>query len=272
MTKPLGMRDSLSSVRLSDNRLPMHPDSSTESWEGIADQWVAHADTNDYRNHFLMPLTLQALGEVRGRKVLDLGCGEGGHARELVRRGAQVVAVDGSRRLVEVARERTAAAGLDIEYVCANANHLEGVADASFDLVLASMSLMDVEDYPGAVAEVFRVLRAGGELLMSITHPCFTGPVSEWVKDESGQARYFAVDRYFERSAWEDRIARGFSSAVIRRHRPLEDYIGGLLRAGFVLREFREPTATEEDLEKSVRFWKLKRIPYFLFMRWEKGR
>ena len=129
---------------------------------------------------------------------------------------------------------------------------------------------MDVEDYTGAVRETHRVLISGGELLMSITHPCFSAPVSRWVRDEKGQPRFFAVDRYFERLAWEDLITPAFRSPVMRRHRPLEDYISAPLRIGFVLREFREPTVTEKDLEKSARFEHLTRIPYFLFLRWQK--
>ena len=248
----------------------MHPDTSTASWDSIADQWVAHADQNDYRLHFLMPLTMELLGDVRGLRVLDLGCGEGGYARELARRSATVIGVDGSPRLVEVARERAAAAGLNVDFICANASRLDGLADATFDTVLAAMSLMDVEDYPRAVAEAFRVLRSGGELLMSITHPCFNGRVSEWVRDEQGNGLHFKVDRYFERAAWEDQIAKSFLTSVIRRHRPLEDYMEALLRTGFQLREFREPVPTREQMQLSRRFWKIQRIPYFLFMRWSK--
>ena len=248
-----------------------HNDSSTECWERVADEWVGHADSNDYRNQLLMPLTLRMLGDVSGQRILDLGCGEGGYARELARRGAAVVGVDGSERLIAVARQRTAATGLDGKYVCANASRMEEIASGTFDLVLAAMSLMDVEDYPGAVAEAHRVLRAGGELLMSITHPCFMPPVSHWVKDQAGQARFFAVDRYFDRGGWEERITPRFTAPVIRRHRPLEDYVTAALEAGFALRELREPTVTGDDLKKSPRFWKLQRIPYFLFLRWVKA-
>ena len=250
--------------------MAVQDDSSTRSWQGIADEWVAHADTNDYRNHFLMPNMLAMVGDVAGLDVLDVGCGEGGYGRELSRRGAKVVGIDGSSRLIEVAHERAASAKVDVDLYCANANRLDGVADAHFDRVLASMCLMDVEDYFGAISEIARVLRSGGELLMSITHPCFQARVSKWIKDERGQPMFFAVDHYFDRVAWEARMAAEFTLPVLRRHRPLEDYMAAPLAAGLNLREFREPVPSDEDLKKSQRFWKLKRIPYFLFMRWAK--
>jgi hypothetical protein len=140
-----------------------------------------------------------------------------------------------------------------------------------FDLVMASMSLMDVEDYCGAIREINRVLRLGGELVMSITHPCFSAPISEWVRDTDGELRYFAVDRYFDRVVWEEKITPAFQALVLRRHRPLEDYMGAPLSCGFVLRQFQEPSATDFELTQSRRFRKLLRIPYFLFMRWQKA-
>jgi 2-polyprenyl-3-methyl-5-hydroxy-6-metoxy-1,4-benzoquinol methylase/8-oxo-dGTP pyrophosphatase MutT (NUDIX family) len=245
-------------------------DNSTRSWNSIADDWVKHADTNDYRNHFLMPRMFQMLDDIRGRRVLDLGCGEGGYSRELARRGAQVTGIDGSSRLIEVARERSIAETLDIHYECTNANALDNIVAASFDIVVASMSLMDVEDYAGSIREVHRVLVPGGELVMSITHPCFSAPVAEWIHDATGTPRAFSVDRYFERTVWDSLIARTFSAPVLRRHRPLEDFMNEPLQAGFELREFREPSATADDLRKSIRFTHLTRIPYFLFLRWKK--
>src|SRR5437764_13532988 len=140
------------------------------------------------------------LGEVRGRGILDLGCGEGGYAREVARRGADVVGVDASERFIEVARRRAKMENLDIDFICANANALEGIDDSSFEVVVAAMSLMDVEDYDGAVGEVYRALVGGGSLLMSISHPCFTTPVSEWERDpeDRHELLYFKVDHYFE--------------------------------------------------------------------------
>ena len=131
-------------------------DTSTRSWNTIASDWIAHADTNDYRNHYLMPRMLTMLGDVRGKTILDLGCGEGGYARELHRRGARVTGVDGSERLIEVARQRTRDDAVEVSFVHGNANALDGIESDAFDTVVASMSLMDVEDYGGAIREVHR--------------------------------------------------------------------------------------------------------------------
>jgi ubiquinone/menaquinone biosynthesis C-methylase UbiE len=218
-----------------------------------------------------MPRMLAMLGDVSGKRILDLGCGEGGYARELVRRGARVVGVDGSRRLIGIARARATAAGIDgVTFVEANASAIgDAVGPASIDVVLAAMSLMDVEDYEGAIGEAHRVLIHGGELVMSITHPCFSAPVSHWIRTDAGTLDHFAVDRYLDRTAWDSYITASFHAPVIRRHRPLEDYFAAPIAAGFTLKEFQEPAATADERSRSRRFEKLSRIPYFIFMRWE---
>src|SRR5205085_2870221 len=121
---------------------------------------------SDYQNLFLQPRMLALVGDVSGRRVLDLGCGEGAYSRLLAGRGARVTGIDGSARLIEVAHARAAAAGLAIDYVSANANALDSVPPGAFDLVVASMVMMNVEDYAGAVREAYRVLASGGSLCM----------------------------------------------------------------------------------------------------------
>jgi 2-polyprenyl-3-methyl-5-hydroxy-6-metoxy-1,4-benzoquinol methylase len=248
----------------------MTDDSSTRSWDNAAAAWIEHADTSLYQTRFLQPHMFALAGDVAGRRVLDLGCGEGAYSRELARRGARVTGIDGSSRLIDAARQRARDAGLGVDYDCLNANALDGIADGTFDLIVASMVMMNVEDYAGAIHEAYRALAPGGALCMSMTHPCFSAPVSDWVGGKGRRAQHFAVDRYFERIAWEDRIAPSFRTPTLRRHRPLEDYMTGAINAGFLLREFHEPMATEADVRAVEKFLPMRRVPYFLFMRWQK--
>lgn len=245
-------------------------DSSTLSWDQIAEEWVTHADSNDYRNVFLIPNTFALLGEVAGKKILDLGCGEGGYSRRLARKRADVTGVDGSARLIDIAKRRAEKENLSIIHEVRNANSLYGFGEEGFDIVLAAMSLMDVEDYKGAVAEIYRVLRKGGEFLMSITHPCFMGRGSRWWRDADGVIDHYAIDNYMSREAWEEFVTDKFTRPVLFRHMPLEDFIAPLLESGFRLVLFREPTPTPEQVLESERLRRLNRIPLFLFMKWEK--
>jgi SAM-dependent methyltransferase len=98
--------------------------------------------------------------------VLDLGCGEGRAARLLLAAGWQVIGVEQSATLA-----RAAATGSGpVPVVRANAAGLP-LAGRSIGLVVACMSLLDVDDFEGAVAEAARVLRPGGVFCIAIVHP-----------------------------------------------------------------------------------------------------
>ena len=113
-----------------------------------------------------MPRMLAMLGSVAGKRILDLGSGEGGYARELARREADVVGVDGSARLVATATERARSEPIKVQFLHANASALLGVKSESFDFVVAAMSLMDTglrRGDPGDVPRPARRWRADHE-------------------------------------------------------------------------------------------------------------
>ena len=153
----------------------MKKDSSTESWGKIemSEEWIRMAQTNPHRMHFIMPFTLKRLGDVSNKIMLDLGCGEGGYSRELARKGAKVTAVDCAESVIKYCVSKAEEEQLNITYHVRNSCDLQGIADSTFDIVLASMMLMDCEDFEGTVKEIARVLKPSGKLFASVCHPCF---------------------------------------------------------------------------------------------------
>jgi SAM-dependent methyltransferase len=118
-----------------------------------------------------------------GERVLDVACGNGNAALAAVRRGAQVVGVDYVPALLERARERAKAEGLEADFQEADAEDLP-FPDASFDVVLSTFGVMFAPDQERAAAELRRVCRPGGRI----------GLVS-WVPDSYAGELFRAIGR-----------------------------------------------------------------------------
>jgi ubiquinone/menaquinone biosynthesis C-methylase UbiE len=204
------------------------------------------------------PTVLRVLGPVRGLDVLDLACGNGYLSRRFAREGARVVGVDASAPVIALAQGRQQAEPLGITYHIADATRLEMLAEASFDVVLSNMAIMDMADAEGAFREAARVLRPGGRLVFSITHPCFeVVGYSGWQVEKVGPVRtvWRKIRRYrepFEHTFyWRLDPARPDDLTYTPAyHRPLSWYVRALRSAGFVITAFEEPTPTDEFLAR----------------------
>jgi SAM-dependent methyltransferase len=115
---------------------------------------------------------LNALGEVEGKDVLELGCGAAQWSIAVARRGARPVGIDLSAKQLEYGRTAVAQAGLDIELLEASADELP-FDDASFDLVFCDHGAMNFADPLNVVPEVARVLRPGGLFVFSHASPFY---------------------------------------------------------------------------------------------------
>jgi len=219
------------------------------------------------------PAMLGMLGPVAGKRILDLGCGEGTNARILARRGAKVVGIDASREMIRLAREKEREEPLGIEYHVADAAQLPMLEDGSFDIVVAFMSLMDIPDLDGVLREVSRVLKKGGRFLFSITHPCFARFRDDlgWERDEEGRRLYYKVDDYFDEGPKEFVFTLGCGRVtlpvtIINLHRPLTTYFRALHNAGLAVVRLEEPRPSPEALAHYPELEDLLRIPNFLLI------
>lgn len=197
-------------------------------------------------------------------RALDLGCGEGRLARDLEAIGHDVVGVDLSAAMVAAARE----AALEMELHVADAAALP-FADASFGLVVAFMSLQDVDDLRGAMSEAARVLAPGGTLCLAVVHPLSSA--GRFLEREA-DAPFVIEASYLDERTTDLTVERdGLAMRFVSRHAPLETYVEQLAAQGLLVERLREPKVPEAGLHgEHVRRWR--RITLFLHLRAVKPR
>jgi len=121
----------------------------------------------------LLPVAVAAVDRmdpVPGEVVLDLGCGTGNAALLSAARGAEVVGVDPSPRLLGVARESAERRGLDVRFQPGEAAHIP-IVDASVDAIVSVFAVIFAPDAPAAAAEMARVLRPAGRIVLTAWVP-----------------------------------------------------------------------------------------------------
>jgi len=201
-----------------------------QAWDDQARNWIDWVRRPGFDSYWRYRDAFFALVPDAGRATLDLGCGEGRVARDLVERGHRVTGVDASPALLEAARQ----VDTEGQYLLADSADLP-FPDQDFDLVIAYNVLMDVDDMPGTLGEVGRVLEPGGRLCLSITHPITnTGSLRDGL---------FVLDRpYFGRHRFEDEVERdGMRMKFQGWNHPLSAYTEALEDAGLLIEALREP-------------------------------
>jgi SAM-dependent methyltransferase len=233
------------------------------SWEEEARNWIAWARRPGHDAYWEYSPRFFELVPAPGRATLELGCGEGRVARDLADRGHRVTGVDSSPTLLEAA----AAADPSGEYVLTDAASLP-FSDATFDLVVAYNSLMDIEDMPGAVREAARVLRPDGRFCVCVTHPF--ADAGRFAAREA-DAPFVVSGSYFGRRRFDETFARGglemrFSGWCY----PLEDYARAFEDARLGVEALREPRQLDEAVAADASEARWQRMPMFLFLRLRK--
>lgn len=226
-------------------------------WTRYAEEWLAWARAPNHDAFWAYRNAFRDFVGRGGGDALEVGCGEGRVARELVRCGWRVTAVDPVGELVRAAAEARSAH----DYAVATAAHLP-FPDGRFDLVVAYNVLMSVDDVPAALKEIRRVMRRGGRCVISIVHPfadrgrfAGAGPDAPFVLEES----------YFGRRRFEGVEERGgLRMTFAGWSQPLEAYAGALEAAGLAITALREPIPELGEGQERLCPWT--RVPAFLWL------
>ena len=182
---------------------------------------------------------LQLVGDVRGKRVLEIGCGGGQCAIAFAKRGALAVGKDLSDEQVAFARELAAREGVEARFYQGSVEDLSEFPDASQDVVFSAYALGYVADVAGCFSEVRRVLKPGGVFVFSDDHP-LANVLSEegppWVVERS----YWDGEQVWR---WEKDEPKPLMRSYCR---PVSDIFQHLVEAGFVVERILEPQPAED--------------------------
>lgn len=241
------------------------------AWERSLDVWENFQERGlDYSRDLVHgPALLRAIGEVRGLRVLDVGCGQGRFTRELARRGPLVTGVDWSRGMIRIARRHERETPLGIRYRHLDAREIgNGWPGGSFDRVVACMSFMDMPGLPQVLRGAHRLLAPEGRLVFSVSHPLNTAAVG-WERPGAPLRGAMGVENYFvERvgvTEWRmKRLDRPFDT--LYWHRTFESWFRLLDVADFAIEGLTEPRATPAQSRSNPLLRGARVFPFFLVM------
>jgi len=228
-----------------------------EAYEALAERYAALADTKAENAYLERPATLSLLPSVKGKRVLDAGCGPGFYSEWLVLKGASVLALDVSPKMVQLAKQRL---GSLAEVRQADLSKpLPFLEDKSFNIVLCPLMLDYMRDWNSVFTEFHRILKNEGLLIFSVEHPF-------WMLMNPGKGNYFETK--LTKTEW-----RGFGIIVQMPHfqRPLEAMISPLLETGFIVDNIVEARPIKECRQHDPETYdRLSKRPSFLCIRAKK--
>lgn len=182
---------------------------------------------------------------LQNARVLDVACGEGYLSRFLAPLGPRTItAVDMSSSLVDVARKRCDAA--NVSFRVDDARTLATIDDASIDVVVSQMAMMDIADHVATFEAVRRVIAPDGAFVFSLLHPCFQSPTNilegqePFLLDDNGERIAVLAWRYTSEGHFMSG-GTGVRGTMGSYHRMLSTYVNDLQSSGFRLERLEEP-------------------------------
>ena len=235
----------------------------SNGWDNSADAWIAdQGEHGDFgRRYVLDPVMLPRALSRAPKTALDVGCGEGRFCRMLRAHGVETTGIDPTSALIAHSRSQDPGG----HYLEAKAEALP-FATGSFDLVVSYLTFIDIPDIAPAIAEMARVMKPGGALLIANLNSFNTACADQgWIKSAMRELLHYPVDHYLdERAMWVE--WRGIR--IINHHRPFSAYMNLLIAQGLQLTHFGEPAPTPDA--PAIRAAHYRRVPWFHVMEWLK--
>lgn len=234
-------------------------------WEQAAKDFIAlvqsgeqHEDGDLLRRKLLIPYALKYLGNLKGKRMLDAGCGDGVFTEMFEKSGASLVGIDASLTMIEAAKERKVKNKLKSDFSVCELEEPNLFPKESFDLILANMVLHEIEEVDQVFENLHSYLKPGGRMIFSILHPAFDMNTSQRLARSriSSESKKQIMMKY-ELSApynYEVRYERqaGFTEGLVAYYfRPVSKYVNLFLTRNYKLIGFTEPTLDYDTAVKN---------------------
>ncbi len=231
-------------------------------WNVISSHYQASTriSTDDVHYGPLAPgeRVLGLLGDVAGKRILEVGCGGGQNSIALARWGATCVGVDPSSEQLAHARKLADGHGVRVQFLEGIAEDLRSLPDGSFDIVLSSYAFDYVADLGRAYREAWRVLKPGGIFVFCLSHPWFQA-VGWYLSVDPDAPEVLDYSSWPVLREWDWVYEDGTSARFVEQLRTLEQILNDLLDAGFMLERLVEQSFVDV---KNASSEEMARLPY----------
>ncbi len=242
------------------------------SYDEYAEQWAQgiRSGKNLAHDYLEKPAMYGQLPNLKGKKVLCLGCGSGEECRYLADKGADVVGVDLSKELIRIAKESYP----DIQFFVSDIEKLD-FENESFDFVYSSLVMHYKEDWVPSLKEIRRVMKEGAEFLFSTHHPVLWGASTERKEDYKAKLMGYRrsgtepseilgdyLNTYNKKDLWFDAMEVSYF------HKPLSAILSNIRAAQLEVVDFIEPKAVEAVRGIDENFYNIhQKLPLFMIFK-----
>ncbi|WP_019413009.1 class I SAM-dependent methyltransferase [Paenisporosarcina sp. TG20] len=228
------------------------------------DNYISRRNRKESPNNVIeKPILLDMIGDVKGLKVLDLGCGDALFGVELLKKGCfSYDGVEGSENM-----QKEATKNLDGTVGNVHLSPMEtwSFQSSNYDLVVSRLALHYLADLKVLFKEVHSSLASNGKFIFSVQHPILTSSIKSAAVSSSKTD--WIVDDYFNSG---ERVEPWINKKVVKYHRTIEEYYQLLKQAGFKVGDIREGTPRTEEFADESEYKRRMRIPLFLLFACEK--
>lgn len=253
--------------------------SASTSWGKVANWYDKHLEEggDTYHEKVVHPNLIRMLGDVKGKHVLDLACGQGIFSRMLADKGAFILGVDIGKELIAIAEKKNLAHKFKAHYFTTPSHDLFMVKDKTQDVLVCVLAIQNIEKLSDTVKEIARVLKDDGRAFLVLNHPSFRNPThTHWGYDEHEDKQYRRVEEYMSESKIKIDMTPGSNvdkKFTVSFHRPLQVYVKAFAKYGLAitrLEEWGSHRESEKGPRQKAENVSRKEIPLFMAVELQK--